>query len=273
MEGLMAHVDTEQTDRDMLRLLPTPEPLPGSMYHRPVRHDVLVDEIEIGLNDRGWEVNKFLVSLSKDYMKMFGVFHLNATRHIDGLPTDLVSRTQHEGRGFMVGFRSGNDQSMALSGVAGSSVFVCDNMMFNGDMFIFSKKHTTNTNIKHMVSAGLDQLPIELTKTENDIWAMSAQQLTLDEARLETFRAFETGRVAAPKYMLPVWETYRDATNDNAPEINGSKGNRWGLHNAFTRVFSHGHDGKGENQHSSVTPMSNSNKFKSTIKLGKFFSS
>jgi len=263
MQGLMAHVDTQRIDRAILATLPDPEPLPGSRSHKPVRHDVVVNEIEAALGRVGWEVTATEQSLSSNLMKLFGVMHI-APAGGEALARigETAKRTSDEGRGFMFGYRHGNDQSMALKGVAGTDVFVCDNMMFSGSELLFSRKHTGNLDLKGMIAQGVAQLPVELIKNEQGVYAMADNKLDDNQAKLAIFNAVAESNVCTAKYMVPIWETYRDATPQNAPEVADAKGSMWGVHNAFTRVFNHGHK--------DMNPMSNTLKFESTLRLGKY---
>ena len=251
---------TGTVERSTLRAMPDPVPLEGSKYHKPVRHDVLLDQIEEKLEDRGWKVSDVQVALSKDAMRMFYTMDLVPSDDslIRKFRDGVIGRVNDEGRAFMIGGRHGNDQSMSLRGVAGTTGFVCDNMMLNGKDFLFKRKHTMNTNLPELVAGGIDKLPLELEKNEQGIWEMAAHKISDREAELKLYDAFlnpSLPRVAATAYGPEVARTYFEATPLNAPEVADNHGNMWGLHNAFTRTFR------------KMTP---ENKFKSTQRLGEF---
>ncbi len=61
-------------------------------------------------------------------------------------------------RGLGLDFRHGNDQSMSLHLVAGTRVFVCDNLTLSGDMIVLRRKHTKGLSLRDEVRAGIERL-------------------------------------------------------------------------------------------------------------------
>jgi len=250
---------TDFVDRAMLADLPDPQPKAGSKHHKPIHHHQLVCTIEDKLEDRGWEISRSDFAMSEDSMKLF--FTMNISPVDQALtklfPDGALSRMADDGRGFMLGGRAGNDQSMAIRLCSGSDVMVCDNMILSGDDFLIHRKHTTEVRLPELVAAGIDQLPLEMVRGEAGIWAMKDRKLNDDEARLQIYSAFlETSPpVATLKYAREVNDLYFDSTEETAPEVAGNAGTMYGLHNSFTRTFKR---------------MSNTNKFQSTQRLGRF---
>src|SRR2546425_8673806 len=101
--------------REQLALVPTPE---GTLTHRPVPHIEVVNALIETLGFRHIGVVRDEYAASRDGMRLFGIMELE---------------TQFHGCRFALGIRNAHDKSMRLALTVGYRVFVCENMMFNGD--------------------------------------------------------------------------------------------------------------------------------------------
>jgi hypothetical protein len=126
--SLVTHCGAIQTDRTGLIDIITPEAM-GSR-HKPIPHVELVEELTGALAARGFSIKRERFATMSDGLKLFGVMDLASS----GDPLD-------DSRGFALGLRSANDQSMSVQIAIGSRVFVCDNLCFNGEILI-RRKHT-----------------------------------------------------------------------------------------------------------------------------------
>ncbi len=97
-----------------------------STFH-PVHHKQVIDAVRTGISLTGMEVVKSQYVLARDGMQMFGVWDLNAGN------SDLC---------WSLGIRNSMDKSLALGITAGTKVFVCDNLAFDGEYLTF-RKHTS----------------------------------------------------------------------------------------------------------------------------------
>ncbi len=112
MEGsiLLTHCGAGQVTREALAALPVP--IAMGPRHRPIPHATLVEAIRAEATARGLAITKEQYALTHDGAALFGV--LDFGRRLD------------EEAGFSLGFRSSQDQTLALLGRAGLRVFVCD---------------------------------------------------------------------------------------------------------------------------------------------------
>jgi hypothetical protein len=96
--------------------------------HTPIAHDYLADLIQDRLNDSGLNVINEGFVLARGGADMFGLF-------------EVGSRNDAE-FGTVVGFRNSHVKKLSAGLVIGRGVFVCDNLMFNGEIK-FGRRHTS----------------------------------------------------------------------------------------------------------------------------------
>ena len=101
--------------------------VPFTKTFHPVHHKQVIDAVRTGISLTGMEVVKSQYVLARDGMQMFGVWDLNAGN------SDLC---------WSLGIRNSMDKSLALGITAGTKVFVCDNLAFDGEYLTF-RKHTS----------------------------------------------------------------------------------------------------------------------------------
>ena len=95
--------------------------------HTPIAHDYLADLIQDRLNESGLKVINEGFVLARSGADMFGLF-------------EVGSRNDAE-FGTVVGFRNSHVKKLSAGLVIGRGVFVCDNLMFNGEIK-FGRRHT-----------------------------------------------------------------------------------------------------------------------------------
>src|SRR5689334_9277131 len=122
---LMSHVDTDVVTREQLALVPTPPP---TRSFKPVPHLELVDTLERALAVSNIAIRKEQFALRRDGSTLFGVLQLAYEDTPDGTAA--------------LGLRTANNRTMSIQICAGLSVFVCDNMVFRGDLIALNRKHT-----------------------------------------------------------------------------------------------------------------------------------
>jgi len=115
--------------------LPTPEP---TKTWKPIPHADVPTIITDLVTEHGWHYagsiddNPFKISVTPNGNKMFGVCQLVVPGVLEG-ETDF---------GLAIGFCNSHDKSMSLQVVVGTNVFICDNMIINGD-FKVRREHTS----------------------------------------------------------------------------------------------------------------------------------
>lgn len=241
---LMAHAGAEMIDRKALRALPAPES--RGPAHKPVPHLALVEAIDHAARERGLQIEREAFALQREGDMIFGVVDFKAL----GAGPDL--KVTNGDSGISLGFRGSNDRQMALQMVAGRRVFVCDNLMFSGDMIAMRRKHTRGLDLTSEVSEGLDRYLVHCGRLNDEVDRLRTFDIDDKMAKLRIFDAFAE-RVVPVTHFPKVARNYfepDDAMTDCTPR------SLWGLHNAFTRV---------------VRGMRPAPAFAATARLGRFF--
>jgi hypothetical protein len=191
---------------------------PPTESYVPVPYGRLVEELHLHLPRFGLSVTDERYALARDGHQMFGV---------------ITCRNGHVADwGLAVGLRSSYDRSLAVQLVAGSRVFVCDNLAFHGETQV-SRKHTANV-FRDLPSLIYDMVMSVSAMKENlsaEIEQMKRRILTVALSHHLMVLALRSG--ALPASHLPkVIEHFDDMDNpDFAPR------SAWALFNAFTAVI------------------------------------
>src|SRR6266568_4958353 len=172
MDGLISHSGSHPTTLPALYELPKPER--KGARHRPVPHFELVESIRQALDKRGLTVADMRLAVSEDGAKMFGVIDVT-----DGGP----------GWRRQLGFRNSTDESMAIRGVAGRRVLVCDNMALSGDEFSFAHKNTSGLKIADLTYLGMSRWEEQTKKLSAGIDSLTQRSLTDDGAKAVIYDA------------------------------------------------------------------------------------
>lgn len=220
-----------------------PEPVPMGPMHKPVAHAALVDAIHQQIDARGFSVVKEQLAISQNKMSLFGVIDLAPSQG------DLVPSGE---RGMSFGFRNSIDQSMAIQGVAGTRVFVCDNLSLSGDLFAIQRKNTTGLDILKAMADAFEKFLKHSATLDIEVMRLQATVVADSLAKEVIFDAFNQG-VVPVRLFDDVSRFYFKAT-DETPDCQPRS--LWGLHNAFTRAMKE------------LTPVRS---FGATVALGKLF--
>src|SRR5271170_7534797 len=164
---LSAHKNTEVVTRETLRALPT---VIGTDSFKPVAHIELIETFERQFNDRGINIVREQFAISKNGMRLFGTFDLTLNG-VDGMAAAL-------------GFRTANNRTMALQGIAGMRVFVCDNMAFSGETIVLRRRHTSGLNLLDEIVDALDQYEIHYAKLKLEIGDLQNYTMTDTGAKI-----------------------------------------------------------------------------------------
>lgn len=124
MNGLML-CGGQAVSKDELSLIPIP---PKTDTYTPVGHYELAKRIETVSQDllRGFELVTASYGVAREGRQLFAV---------------LTFQNGEKEQGLSIGFRNSLDKSMTLGIVCGSTVFVCSNLQFRGDIE-HVRKHT-----------------------------------------------------------------------------------------------------------------------------------
>jgi len=237
---LMTHspkFNAKLTTYGHLAALPEPQAL-GPM-HKPVAHVRLIDAFRAEIAKRDMRIEREQFALSAKGQALFGVIDLK---------TDLAEAT----RCLSLGFRNSVDMSMGIQAVAGTTVFVCDNMALSGSMFALKRKNTTGLDLGDAVAVGFDKFLQHGQVLEIEIARLQAEGITDGKAKQLIFDVFSSKIV--PVRLFDDVDAYYFRPNQTMEDCQPRT--LWGLHNAFTRA---------------LRDLSPVRRFAATVDLGKAF--
>lgn len=221
---LIAHnpkFDAKLVDREALVHLPEPQGL--GKFHKPVPHYVLVDAINEEVDRRGWLVERQQLALSQAGEALFGVIDLRPAKEL----------TVGDGRGVSLGFRSSTNQALAIKAVAGTRVFVCDNLALSGDMIAIQRKSTTHLDLKQAIAGGFDKFITQQAQLELSIGRMAAKVIDDPTAKLLIYELLEGGVIPVRLFD----DVHRNYFKPTEEQKDCQPRTLWGLHNAVTRAI------------------------------------
>jgi hypothetical protein len=196
--------------------LPVPE---ATRTHVPVPHAEIVAALVQSLGYRNIEVVSDEYALTPDFMRMFGVMTVNV---------------EHSGVRLAVGIRNSHDKSFSLAITIGFKVFVCDNLMFNGDFeAVLAKKHTKNFVVADAIALAVERMQRGFAPMGRQIDAWRAHSLPDALARNVIYGAFIEEGLPIPKHLAKV--VHRHYFEPAVPEFEPRT--MWSLQNAFTSAL------------------------------------
>jgi hypothetical protein len=213
----MLHCGGWEATKADLASVPVP---PATDSYVPVPYGRFVEEVELHVPRFGLTITEERFALARGGQQMFGV---------------LICTNGHGSEDFAlaIGLRNSIDRSLSAQMLAGSNVFVCDNLAFSGEVKA-SRKHTVNVfrDLPDMIYRMLSQVRVLQERTVAEIASMKALALESREAdhlMIEAIRADALPASLLPK-VLERWE------KPAQPELFGGR-NAWLLFNAFTEVL------------------------------------
>jgi Domain of unknown function (DUF932) len=213
MRQLMSHVDTNLVTRAELALVPAPEP---TATWKPIPHIDLIDTLQETLGENGIGIRGEMFALRRDGSTLFGVLELEYKDTADGQAA--------------MGLRTSNDKSMSIQICAGLEVFVCDNLVFRGDLIALNRKHTSGLDLKSELSTAIRRFQEHFGCLSNEIDGLKTRELTDSEAKILIHDVFVDG-IFPLRFMPHVSLLYFH------PQIDAwQERTLWTLHNAFTTM-------------------------------------
>jgi hypothetical protein len=191
-------------------------PDPTDSY-KPVPYGRLIEEVKLHIPRFGLAVQEEQYALARDGNQMFGV---------------LTCRNGHvKDWALAIGLRSSYDRSLAVQLVAGSRVFVCDNLAFSGEAQV-SRKHTVNVfrDLPELIYQMLANVRQMSDRQAFEIEGM--KRLILDEQMAHHLMVTAVRHNALPASKLP--RLIEEWDSPQFPEFQPRTA--WSLFNAFTAV-------------------------------------
>src|SRR5512132_4049581 len=145
MNGLMLHCGSQLKSRDEAFAVPIPQ---ATDTYRPLSYESFLTRIEKQLAVEGITIKDEKLALAKEGQRLFGLLALS-----------MPGFTAQD-YGCVLGLRNSYDKSVSSGICIGASVFVCDNLSFQGEV-TFTRKHTPNLlrDLSWLITETIAQLP------------------------------------------------------------------------------------------------------------------
>src|SRR2546422_11169789 len=181
---LISHVDTDLVTRAQLQNVSTPE---ATQTFKPIAHIELIDMLDRVLNQQSIHIRDEQFALRRDGAVLFGVLQLAYGETGDGIAA--------------LGLRTANNKSMSLQICAGLSVFVCDNLVFRGDLIALKRKHTSGLNLREELTLAVIRFQEQFGQLAGEIRNLKARSLSDIQAKVMLHDVFAEGIL--PIRLLP----------------------------------------------------------------------
>jgi len=212
-KNLVLHCGAVPVTEAELLVAPTPD---ATASHVPIPHGAFVQHVINSLTYSDLEVKSIEHALAKGGDRYFGMIELESSRDDGGL---------------MVGMRNSHDKTFPASLVAGSKLFVCDNLAFSGEVSC-KRKHTRYImrDLPLVMGRMVGKLADMFVDQERRYTAYKSYDLTEDRARSVIVEMVKSGVIGATHLpsVLKHWE--------NPPHEEFAEQTLWRLFNAVTEV-------------------------------------
>lgn len=213
--GMLLHCGGQKVDTNAIAAAYTPAP---TDTHYPIKHIALLDRVRTQLADCGFGVRDETHALSHDGQRYFGVLQISSP-----------SGGHREDYGWTVGLRNSHDKSFVAGLVAGTRVFVCDNLCFSGEIKI-ARKHTRHImrDLGHLTTRAVGRLHDALGLMDERIDRYKDYKMTDTRAHDMLVRAIDARAIVASDLPHVLQEWRKPTHEEFAPRT------AWSLFNAFT---------------------------------------
>jgi hypothetical protein len=174
MNGLMLHCGGALASREDVFGVTVP---PETSSYMPLPYESFITRIEKQLAVEGITVREEKLALAKEGQRLFGLIQV-----------ELPGSSTRD-YGCILGLRNSYDKSCSAGLCIGATVFVCDNLSFQGSQITFQRRHTANL---------LRDLSWIITETMAKLPALFAAQ----GATFERYRGTELGDARAHDLLI-----------------------------------------------------------------------
>ena len=214
--GLLLHCGAQQVTRESLAEVPTP---PNTETWYPMPHEHLLEEVEEQLGNGGFILGRQAHAISHEGARYFGLLEIQLPEH------------KYSDYRWVVGLRNSHDKTFPAAMVAGTQVFVCDNLAFSGQVKL-SRKHTrfAQRDLRHLTSRAVGQLGDRFLKLDQRIDAYKQKRITDNKAHDLIVRALDCRAITATQ-VPKVLSEWRKPTHSEF-----RRRSVWSLFNAVTET-------------------------------------
>jgi Domain of unknown function (DUF932) len=215
---MLLHCGGQVIERDALFGIPTP---PATDTWFPLSHRHLVVEVESQLTDAGFNLLGQTHAVSHDGNRYFGI-----------LEVSQFGNMPQNGHGWVVGLRNSHDKTFPAGLVAGTHVFICDNLAFSG-LIQIRRKHTRFAvrDLRQLTARAVGQLGTHLVQLEKRIEAYQHMRITDSRAHDLVIKATDCRAITTSQIPEVLAHWRKPEHEEFAPRT------AWSLFNAFTEAF------------------------------------
>jgi hypothetical protein len=218
MNGLMLHCGGQLKTREEVFAVSPPRETPT---YTPLPYESFLTRIEKQLAVEGMKIKAEHLALAKEGQRLFGLLSLE----MPGLPPSDY--------GCVLGLRTSYDKSFANGVCIGASVFVCDNLSFQGEV-TFERKHTRGMlrDLSWMISETVSTLPTRFKAQSATFEAYKQRELADSEVHDLAIRLWDAGALGTLEIPRLVKE-WREPKHREFAEAK----NAWRFFNAATETI------------------------------------
>lgn len=219
MNGLMLHCGARVSPRDEVFAVPVPQ---ATASYVPLSYQSFVTRIEKQLAVEGITVNSEQLALTKEGQRLFGLLALS------------MPEFTAQDYGCILGLRNSYDKSVSTGICIGASVFVCDNLSFQGEV-TFTRKHTANLlrDLSWLLTETIAQLPVRFARQSAAFESYKRRELSDSEAHDLVIRFYDESAINVTDIpaLLREWREPRHS------ELLANGKTVWRLFNAATEIM------------------------------------
>jgi hypothetical protein len=217
--ALLLHCGGTAVTREELLAVSTP---PATASWFPLPHIDLLTEVEEQLTGSGFEVESSTHALSHGDARYFGVIQVR------------LPGTQATDYGWIVGLRNSHDKTYPAGLVAGTRVFVCDNLAFTGEVQL-TRKHTRHAarDLRHLTARAVGKLGDRFELLDRRVTAYREDKMPSGAAHDLIVRAVDCKVITTSQIPNVLREWRKPRFEEFRPRT------AWSLFNAFTEVLKH----------------------------------
>ena len=220
MKGLILHCGGALKTREEVFAVEPPAatdsyvPLPYESFLTRIEKQLAVEEIKIK-DER--------LALAFNGQRLFGLIEVE------------FPKFAHAEYGCVLGFRNSYDKSCSTGICIGATVFVCDNLSFQGSDVTFHRKHTANLmrDLSWVITETVATLPKRFAAQSAVFERYKQKEISDPQAHDLIIRMFDAGAV----HMSDVPDLLQEWREPRHPEFATNGKSLWRLFNAATEVL------------------------------------
>ena len=215
--------DTLVTRHQMEQLI-TP-PAMGA-FHHPYPFAEYIDTVEHALGLEGIQVANEEYAITNDAMRFFGMMEI--------APKEGQLITSDEWK-LTLGLRGSHDQRIPRGLVLGTSVMVCSNLCFHGNVANFSTKQTTNiaSRLPELVRESVKRIPMLAEAQEQAFDDLRNMELSPEDGDNLLVDIYRRGGFSSPQLTRAIDEWHEPSHGEHAAQ----GWSAWRLFNAGTEAI------------------------------------